>query len=244
MADEARFLEERLTKLEEELRLANERVREFEGWRRRAMRVFLLGLASVIGLAVAVSQTIAAKGNLPILKGEPPLTVEAPFIVVDSSGHPLARIFDEHGNGGKLNLYSTSGQDIAELGISTTGSAGVSDVAAPDKKHEAMMVADNELGSWHGVSNGVTGVPIAALGEGAINGSTTEPAIFLNNKKGAAVVLEVEKDTGKLQLTNAAGEIRVEAGTELNDDGAVKVSGPRGQCLPQVGGIACMLTAR
>jgi hypothetical protein len=76
---------------------------------------------------------------------------------------------------------------------------------------------------------------------GAINGTTTEPAIFLNNKKGSAVVLEVENDTGKLELADADDNIRVEAGTEVNGNGAVKVAGPTGKCYPGFIGIPCMI---
>jgi hypothetical protein len=243
MTDDAPdILEERLTKLEADLGLANVRLREFEAWRRRSVRGFLFGVATIVGLATIVSRPIAANGNLPIFKGQAPLTVEAPFMVVDSSGHPIARIKD-NGNGGMLTFYSTSGQDMVEIGTTKAGDTGVVDVAAPDEKHNAVMEANNALGAWVGVTNEAL-TPVGALGVGAINGTTTEPAIFLQNQKGPAVALRVVNDTGELQLNNAAGDIRVEAGTEKNDDGAVKVTGPRGQCLPQIAGIACMITAR
>ncbi|HXW51175.1 MAG TPA: hypothetical protein VEJ41_04230, partial [Candidatus Acidoferrales bacterium] len=67
---------------------------------------------------------------------------------------------------------------------------------------------------------------------------TVRSILQLNNAQGAAAQLLVSNDSGKLILADAATSIRVEAGTETNGYGSVKVSGPTGKCIPA---IPCML---
>jgi len=234
MSDEGRaILEERLTRIEAELHIANQRVRELEGWRRRATSVFVLGIAVVAGLGVVVSQTGTARGGTSHLSS---LTVEAPFLVEDASGRTLVRIGEDPTSGGGAAFFlDKSGFDAVQLGVPAAG-GGELWVQAPGDKHSVVVTADNEDSS---VSLNNSGEPVAELDAKA------ELLLGSSGKKHIAVAeLSVLDGDGNLELDNAAGDTRVEAGTSKNDDGLVRVTGPRGRCLPGVGGIACMLTAR
>lgn len=221
-------LEQRLTTLEAELQQAKERVRAFEDWRRRATRVCFLVMGGVVALLVFVSQTVPATGSGPS-------TVKAPFTIVNASGKKLIQFIDGKG-GGVMNAYDHSGAVVATIGSTTTGDGGVS-VTSGDQKSAAGLHSTNAEGP--GLLFFVGKTAIAALTEG--NSPGVQVVLQLSSQAGPAAQLEVNNETGKLVLSDGANNIRVEAGTEQNGNGAVKVAGPTGKCYPGFVGIPCMI---
>jgi hypothetical protein len=69
-------------------------------------------------------------------------------------------------------------------------------------------------------------------------------ALGVWNQRGPIVVLGEKNGNGYLMLGDAQQTMRLEAGTEKNGDGAVKVSGPTGKCGVALAGISCMIVAR
>ena len=238
MIDEPRAVsEERITNLEAQLSEALERMNSFEAWRRRSTRGWLIGIAVLLVVAVVVSQTVTARASH---SGSSPLTVEAPFTVVDTSGRTIAEI-DVNGNryGGVATFYNTFGEPLAQIGISKDHSGQVS-VTDADTHHVAMLKA-NVTGAMVAVTNGsdIAGL----LGVGKLTGLSDEtaPSLLLENSGKVTAALQVLKGRGNLQLIDSSGNIRVEAGTEDDGNGAVRVSGVSGKCYAGPAILPCMI---
>jgi hypothetical protein len=71
-----------------------------------------------------------------------------------------------------------------------------------------------------------------------------QPALTLVEGGAFVANLGTRAGNGFLQLADKGSVIRVEAGTEKNGDGAVKVYGPMGKCGVALAGISCMIVAR
>ena len=233
-------LAERVTSLEAQLRRAQECIDSFEASRQRLARGFAIAIASVLGVAIAVSQTVAVKGGPTATATYQSMTVEAPLRVVDSSGHRIFSVFDNNGQGGAATFYTTAGKDVAEIGVSKQGGGGVG-VNDPDLKQEAEMWGQN-AGAWFDVKK--DGNLAAVFGVGVLTGNEKTAALALTSATGSALAqLQVVNGNGNLQLMDSKEDIRVEAGTEENGDGAVKVSGPEGKCYPGLAGLPCIIIA-
>jgi hypothetical protein len=230
-------MEERLTMLEAKVRKAQEDLREFEAWRRRSIRSFLVGVACVAGLTVIVAQTPATRGKAD--SSATPMTVRAPFQVDDTSGHKIFDITQRPNGSGVARFYSTIGQTIVAIGANDDSTGGFVTVADPLQHFEAEAGATSKAGAFFAIFP-EQNAPIAVMGT---LGATSVPDIELHNKKGVAAQLMVSDQTGKLLLTDAELNARVLAGTEKNGDGTVKVSGPKGECYPAFVGLPCMIVA-
>jgi hypothetical protein len=229
MADQQRpTLEERLMSVEVELKQAKE-------WRRRATRVSFLVMGCVTALLAVVSQTVPAIGSGPLpITIQPNMTVKAPFTVVDASGNKLFQV-SENGGGGAAYFYNHSGATVVSIGNSKDATGGALAVDSWDQRSTALLAANNDQ---TGLSFHAGGKDLAYLGTGK---SPVSAQLEILNNQGAAAQLEVINETGRLVLADGADNIRVEAGTEQNGNGAVKVAGPTGKCYPGFVGIPCMI---
>lgn len=225
MADGKRpTLEERLAIVEAELKHAKE-------WRRQATRAFFLGVGCVAALLVVVAQTVPASGG--------PSKVTAPFIVVDSHGK---KIFDvtEGSGGGVGHFYTLTEHPIAGIGaLNADEPGGFVYVKDPLQRFSAQMSSSLTVGTGFVIYHG--GTPDATLAE---DSSARGPYLHLDNQKGVGAELQLDNEIGKLELTDAAANIRVEAGTLPDGDGTVEVSGPTGKCYPGFVGLPCQIVGR
>lgn len=143
-----------------------------------------------------------------------PTTFTAPFTV--KSARTNARVVvDESGGGLGLSFFSPSGAMVLSVGLTPEGTGKVKS-ATPD----------GSIGIALGISP--SGQPALTLGEAG--------KIVAN--------LGTKNGNGYLALADSGGILRLEAGTEQNGDGAVKVYGPTGKCGVALAGISCMIVAR
>jgi hypothetical protein len=220
--------EARLGRLEVELCRSKERLRLLEECRRRVIRACFVVTGGAAALLVLIGQTVPALGNGPS-------TVTAPFTVMSSSGKPLFKVFD-NGVGAQVSLQKDNGTSMMELGPIRSGEGATITVYSANRKLWSNFYASDSRGPGIGLYR--EGVLLATLAM-----SADGPFFQLNNQKGPAVLLLVSKETGKLELTDKDLNLRVLAGTEINGDGTVKVSGPTQRCYPGFVGLPCMLVA-
>ena len=235
MSDATRgSLEERVTSLEAQLCKAQERIASFEASRQRSIRGWLAGMASVFGLAFVVAQAVTANG----LTNPQSLTVEAPFVVVDSLGHRIFVIKNNNGEGGVAQALTTSGKNVAALGVTKQGGGAVG-VYDPGDKYAAEMFGQSS-GAFLDIKK--DGNFAALFGLGVLTGNDNAASLALTTATGSPLaILQIEKGNGNLQLMDSKENIRVEAGTDEAGDGEVHVSGPEGKCYPGIAGVPCIL---
>jgi hypothetical protein len=209
MAEQQRpTLEERLAVVEDELRRAKD-------WRRRATRSSLLITVGLSVVLVIISQTGPGSSGATS-------TFRAPFTVVGSSGKPLFTIVEAQG-GANAKFYN--GNAVATTLFLNGGAGGADfDLLSTDHKTHIRLSGDGPQ-VWLYTSSTH---PIASLT--SQNSDPTEGTLQLYNKNGVAATLEASEQTGRLELTDEGLNVMVEAGTTVQGDGLVKVSGPTGKC--------------
>jgi hypothetical protein len=228
MADaDAETLKHRLTILEAELQQAKERVRAFEDWRKGLGRTCTIVASGIAAFLFLLIQIVPASGSGPS-------TVKAPFTIVSASGKKLVQITDGRG-GAVVSFYNNSGASVGAIGSNDDGDGGVVMSSGDQKQAVGLQTSAN----GPALHIRVEPTTIVALGEGGIPGVSV--GLTLNSQKGAAAQLLVSNQKGKLNLADADANIRVEAGIEENDNGAVEVAGPTGKCPGSLVGVPCMI---
>ena len=162
----------------------------------------------------AKSETSAEKNRSEY---DAPLTVKAPFTVVDSDGRPLMRVSEKDGELSRgIYIYNSNGGAVAHMGASSLGTGRVY-VSSDGRMPTVGMVVDENGGKFmlYEERNKVFEV--------------TKQSLTLYNTDGAAtVVLKTgELKTGKLELADESGAIMVSAGTTNSGVGKV-LTGPNG----------------
>jgi len=211
-------LSARLARVEAELRGA------------RSARAWALAASCLIALLLIFTRTAPATGGSTSFK--------APFVINDSAGKELFSVEDRGAKGRGIFVYNSVGAEVANLGATKYGTGGIA-VYTPDANVKARLVIsdtgmpDLEFGREH--------KKILEMAEGT---AANEMGLRIWGPQGEAIALEVLRGRGNLQLADEASTLRVEAGTEQNGDGAVKVFGPSGKCGVALANIPCMIVAR
>lgn len=143
-----------------------------------------------------------------------PTTFTAP-VTVKSARTNARVVIDESGGGLGLSFFNPSGGLVLSVGLTPEGTGKIKSATA-----------DGSIGIAMGISP--SGQPALTLGEGG--------KIVAN--------LGTKNGNGYFALADKGGVLRLEAGTEQNGDGAVKVYGPTGKCGVALAGISCMIVAR
>jgi hypothetical protein len=112
-------------------------------------------------------------------------------------------------------------------------------VQSPDGSQKVLTGLHEGGSPYLELSSG--GKKVAEIAEGT---ARDEWGLRIWNGSGQSIGLENLRGNGHLVLADAKGISRVEAGTEQNGDGAVRVYGPTGKCIPGIAGIPCMMLAR
>jgi hypothetical protein len=218
-------LEQRVRNIERELRRANERVAALVEQRQRVTgaRFRVIGGITVVLMVV---------GFVVPTPGAAPATFTAPFTV--TSPTTKARfVVDENtaGTGLVLRFYNAGGAEVVDLGVETSGIGGAR-FQSPDGTRKAQL----------GVS--LNGQPFLKFDDHQKTAELDPDGVHIWNSVVEIADLGILRGNGHLLLADAKGVSRVEAGTEENDDGAVKVYGPTGKCLPSIAGIPCRMVAK
>jgi hypothetical protein len=222
-------LEQRLTNLEGELRKANERVRALSEWQRKSARGRILTTLGVTLLLLVFAWVVPTPAA--------PTTFTVPFTVTSASTN--ARIVvSEHASGLGMSFYNSGGGLVLSLGVDDQGSAIVKS-RTPDGQTTATLGLNGQ--GEPGVTLEEGGKKVAELGPGT--SSNAMGLRFWNNNK-EIIGLGNKGGNGFFVLADKESVARVEAGTETNGDGAVKVFGPTGKCGVALAGISCMIVAR
>lgn len=147
------------------------------------------------------------------------------FRVWNAQHGRILEVAQEDSGGGRLHLYDPSGNSNVTLGALHFG--GYFRAQTPDGSRVAILGTE-------------PGNALVALRDGSKNsratlvvGQTGRPEFALFNSTHNAIVnlAEDDKGTGRFQLFSAGGTTTVEAGTQANGRGTVRV-GPQYKCVP------------
>jgi hypothetical protein len=219
-------LEERLSNLEAELREANQRVCALAAWRRRTS-LSVAALTCLVLVCAWVVPVPAARMTSPI-----------PFTITGSGAERLVVDENSDGTGLMMTFYNRASRAVLTEGVSRDGS-GLVIGQSPDEAERVVLGIDTQAKPAIGFVSG--GQTRAKIGWGA---QTNGMGFSVWNKDGLILDMGEKSGNGYLVLADAKLTTRVEAGTETNGDGAVKVYGPTGKCGVPVAGIPCMMVAR
>lgn len=174
------------------------------------------GPSSGVPVFAAVGVTLLLIGFAGVVPtpAAAPTTFTAPFTVNSASTHARV-VVDDSGGGLGMSFFNPSGTVVLSVGLTPEGTGKVKSTTP-----------DGSIGIAMGISP--TGQPALTLGEAG--------KIVAN--------LGTKNGNGDLALADKGGVLRLEAGTEQNGDGAVKVYGPTGKCGVAIAGISCMIVAR
>lgn len=225
-------LEQRLSHMEAELRKANERVRALSEWRRTTARVHVLTAA---GVSLLLLNVVGAAG----VGATQSNTIAAPFTVTGPNSSRMVVDKNNKGTGLTLSFYNAGGGLGLIEGISTDTGAGAINVQSPDGSQAAALGLDG-IGDPY-VQLESSGKLVAKIGSA---GTDRMGLRFWNADDNEIVGLGNKGGDGYFVLSDHRSVKRVEAGTELNGDGAVKTYGPTGKCGIALAGISCMIVAR
>lgn len=116
MPDDMESLQRRIAALESALARANAELERVDTKQRRCMRSNRLTMATVVA-ATAIVTLGAARYGLPSAMQEPqPLTVRAPFKVVDATGTEIVAVLDQGGQRG-LKVRTADGVPLVLAGV-------------------------------------------------------------------------------------------------------------------------------
>jgi len=218
-------LEQRVRNLEGELRRANERVAALVEQRQRVTGARFLVVGGIMVLLMVVGLVVPTPGGAPA-------TFTTPFTVQSPTSNARFVVDENTAKSGLiLRFYNSGGAPVIVLGVETTGIGGAT-FQSPDGKQRTQV----------GVSP--DGVPFVKLNDDKNTVQLDQEGVYIWNGQVDIAELGILRGNGHLLLADAKGVSRVEAGTEQNDDGAVKVYGPTGKCLPQIAGIPCMMVSK
>lgn len=141
--------------------------------------------------------------------------VPAPFVVVGKSGKPIFRVYTTADGGGALTLLTASGQEI--LWASALKAGGFFKTRSSASFPEVVMGSSGSFGGL-AIRDG-EGQSRATLG--LTNG---KPSLELSNDShaGIASIMQGASGGGLVQLGNATGDARVQAGVTASDCGKVE----------------------
>jgi hypothetical protein len=157
----------------------------------------------------------AGKGNKDGADDDKPMTVTAPFLVVDEDGKPLLRVGEDDGSFSRgLYVFNDKGASVAHMGARLDGLGRVY-VSKPNTTPTAVLSAQPEGGALllgNGSSDLVVLLNIRSLS-------------FMSDSK-ATLALFGTKDRAKgyLELNDSSGTKMVEAGMLNNNKGYVLAS--------------------
>jgi hypothetical protein len=140
------------------------------------------------------------------------------------------------GTGLIMRFYNAGGGLVLSEGPTAETGAGSLVATSPDGVNQVIL----------GINpTGYPRILLSSEHSAAFVGSQSGHMFFaVDNAKGNLVKLGETGGNGSLMLADAQSTSRVEAGTEKNGDGAVKVYGPTGKCGVALAGIPCMIVAR
>ena len=218
-------LEERVRNLERELRRANERVAALVEQRQWVTGARFLVVGGITVLLMVVGLVVPTRGAAPA-------TFTAP-LTVKSSTTQARLVVDQNSTktGLVLKFYNASGAQVVVLGVEQSGT-GAAVFQSPDGTQKTQV----------GLTP--TGEPFVRLDVPQTMVLLDEVGLHIQKGQIEIADLGLMRGNGHLMLADAKGVSRVEAGTERNDDGAVKVYGPTGKCLPQIAGVPCLMVSK
>ena len=224
-------LEQRLSSMESELRKATEQVRALSDWRRRTARGHFLTAACVTFLLLVFGWGVPAPAA--------PTTVAAPFTVQGRGGGRLVIDDNSLGSGLVMTFYNSAGNAVLEGGVNKDGQAGSLVAESPGGQQRVTLGLDEKHEPFIDFIS--ANLNRAEIGWGAKAGGM---GLAIFNANGEIASLGEKGGNGYLMLADAHLTTRLEAGTQTNGDGAVKVYGPTGKCGVALAGIPCMMVAR
>lgn len=155
--------------------------------------------------------------------GEGPMTITAPFTVVDEDGKPLLRVGEDDGSFSRgLYVFNAQGASIAHMGARSDGLGRIY-ASRPNVSPTAVLTAQPEGGAL-----------LLGSGSGFIVELNRQSLSFMSDNK-ATVALFGTKNRAKgyLELNDANGSKMVEAGMLNNNKGYVLASPYRATVDPQ-----------
>jgi hypothetical protein len=163
-------------------------------------------------------------------------TFTAPFTVKGPNSGRVVIENNSTGTGLIMRFYNASGGLVLSKGATAEAGAGYVIATNPDGVNRVTL----------GVSpTRDPGIHFASQKYVAFVGSQGGHMFFaVDSEKGNLVKLGENGGNGYLILSDAQSTSRVEAGTQKNGNGAVKVYGPTGKCGVALAGIPCMIVAR
>ncbi|HLW59456.1 MAG TPA: hypothetical protein VKV57_05955 [bacterium] len=208
-------LEQRVAVLEGELRRANERIRAFEYWRRRATRQWTLIFSGVVSLLLVL-------GWVAPTPGAGPASAKAPFRVVNGAGTTILEVLAGK-QGGLVEINSNTGRAGVEIGVGQSGGGAIALVGAtggtggvPDQEFLAGIIDGRpKLELLKGVSKTVE------LAGASDADQDAHLVMFNKNANQVADFGSGTSQNGFMALKNEKGATSVEAGTDVTGRGFV-----------------------
>jgi hypothetical protein len=166
MMEDQMVLEQRVRALEDALAAAERRMDQMAMARQGSLRSSRLAAGGFLMATVSVLIG-AARGGLPTaIQAPQPLTVRAPFKVVDGSGTEIAVVLDEGGQRG-VKVRTSDGVPLAFMGVQDNGTGIIVNNRATES---AVFIGDieSQSGVYQGVtvSNGPSGGVVGVYADG------------------------------------------------------------------------------